>query len=330
MPTEQDFQNAIDLINSSSNVLVTSHTRPDGDACGCVRAMCLAIEQLGKKSQPMFLSHVPAWYEFLFDKAPAVLGDGFSVADLDAGGYDLVVIVDTNSYVQLPQFDEWLKQTHVPVLVIDHHVTGDGLGSVEIIDTTAGAAGLIVYDLLKCASWQITTDIASNLFTAISTDTGWFKFRNADSRVHLTAAELIDAGARPTTIHEEIYQNYSPARMALLIRMLNNLTLELDGRVAFQHVTQKDFAEAGASMQDTEDLIDQCQKIASVTVAVLFTELGDGRIKMSLRSKGTADVRAIAQQYNGGGHTMAAGCILEESLETAKKLILEDIAKQLD
>ena len=329
MATESDFKKAIELLERSSNVLITCHTRPDGDACGCVRAMQLTIEQLGKTAEPMFLSSVPAWYKFLFDSEPAVLNEDIAIADLDGRSYDLVVVVDTNSYVQLPEFDEWLKQSHLPVLVIDHHVTGDGLGSIEVIDTTAGAAGLIVYDLFKYAGWQVTADIADNLFTAISTDTGWFKFRNADSRAHRTAADLIDAGARPTFIHEEIYQNYSQARMDLLVRMLNSLTLELGGQVAFQHITQEDFAQTGAAMSDTEDLIDQCQKIASVTVAVLFTELQDGRFKLSLRSKDSVDVRAIAQKYDGGGHTMAAGCRMEESLDTAKQMILDDIKEQL-
>jgi len=150
------FKEAVDLINNSNSVLITSHTRPDGDACGSVRALCLALNSLGKKTYPLFLSPLASWYESLFDKKVPILGNDVTVDQLKEQPYescDLVVIVDTNSYVQLPQFDKWLKQTNKKILVIDHHVTGDNLGDLELLDTSAAAAGEIVYDLLKFAGW---------------------------------------------------------------------------------------------------------------------------------------------------------------------------------
>ncbi|MCK4999466.1 MAG: DHH family phosphoesterase, partial [Anaerohalosphaera sp.] len=154
MATAQDFDQAIELINKSTNIIVTSHNRPDGDACGCVHAMCMALRSLGKTAVPLFLSPVPKWYAFLFESEPGILGETLTIDQLE--GFDLVVVVDTNSYVQLPQLGQWLKDSHLPVLVIDHHITGDGLGAVEVIDTSAGAAGIIVYDLLIHAGWPIT------------------------------------------------------------------------------------------------------------------------------------------------------------------------------
>ncbi|AQT68430.1 Bifunctional oligoribonuclease and PAP phosphatase NrnA [Anaerohalosphaera lusitana] len=330
MATQQDFVNAVELIDKSNNVLVTSHTRPDGDACGCVLAICTALEQLGKKAQPMFLSAIPEWYRFLFESEPAVIGEDITTEELSGAGYDLVVIVDTNSYVQLAKFDEWLRASDVPVLVIDHHVTSDNLGDVEVIDTTASAAGEIVYDLFKRAGWELGGKTARDLFVAIATDTGWFRFRNADARVYRYAAELIERGVDPAAVHEQIYQNFSPARMALLTRMLNNLTLEFDKRVAVQYLLQEDFRAAGASMSDTEDLIDECQRVSTVQVAVIFVELGNGKFKISLRSKTNVNVREIAQLYGGGGHTVAAGATLDMPLEQAREEILGHIAKQLD
>src|SRR5512140_2086998 len=126
MISKEQFKKAVALINNAKNVLITAHTRPDGDACGSVAAMCDVLVSLGKKVNPIFVSPLPKWYEFFFDTKPQILVNDLTVQQLNAGYYehcDLIIIIDTNSYVQLPLFDEWLKKTHKPVLVIDHHIT---------------------------------------------------------------------------------------------------------------------------------------------------------------------------------------------------------------
>lgn len=332
MVTENEFNRAIGLINNSQKVLITSHTRPDGDACGCVRAMCDILTGLGKEVHPVFMSPLPEWYEFLFEQKVPILGDNVTKEQLHKGHYDecdLVIIVDTNSYVQLPGFDEWLKDSQIKVLVIDHHVTSDRLGDVELVDTTAAATGEIVFDLIKYAGWQISKAVAEALFVALSTDSGWFRFKNADARIYRSAAELIELGANPSEIYQKMYQNFSPARMKLMVRMLDSMELHFDGRVATQYIKRLDFDETGASGKDTENLIDECQRIASVEVAALFVELKDGGFRCSLRSKGDVNVREIAQKYGGGGHTVAAGVNLEGSLEKSMKSILEEVECRL-
>jgi len=333
MVNTNDFQKAVELINSSTDVLITAHTRADGDACGSVRAMHDALVSLGKKAHAMFLSPLPQWYEFLFEQKPPILGNDIVKEQLFAGHFDrcdLVIIIDTNSYIQLPQFDAWLKENHKPVLVIDHHVTSDGLGDVELIDTAAAAAGEIVFDLFKYAEWPITQPIAQALFVAISTDTGWFRFSNTDSRVYRTAADLIDAGAEPVAIHHRIYQNFSPARFKLMTTMLNTLELHFDNRFATQYILRKHFDQTGATGRDTENLIDECQRISSVDVAALFVELADGGFRCSLRSRSGIDVRQIAQKFGGGGHTMASGVNLPGPLQKAIQLITAEVAGEIE
>lgn len=332
MVTSDDFQKAVELINSSSNILLTSHTRPDGDACGSVLAMQMALQAQGKEVTPVFLSPIPSWYEFMFDQQPVILGEDVTKEQMHAGHFDqcdLVIIVDTNSYIQLPGFDRWLKGTNTNVLVIDHHVTGDGLGMLELIDTSAAAAGEIVYDLINFAGWPITEKIAEVLFVALATDSGWFKFRNADSRIYHNAADLVNAGAQPADIYQKLYQCYTPERMKLMVRMLQSLELYNDERVAVQVIMQADFKETGTNSRDTENMIDECQRIALVEVAALLVELPDGDFRCSLRSKGQVDVRQVAQRYGGGGHTLASGVTLKGPLEHAKKQVLDVIKEQL-
>ncbi len=329
----EQYRAALRLIQASKNILITTHIRPDGDACGCMRVMMDGLAAIGKQVQGLFLSPLASWYEGMFEHKIPVLGNDVKKEQLTEklADIDLVVIVDTNSLVQLPGLEDWLKTARNnggEILVMDHHITSDGLGDVELIDETAAATGEIVYDFFKAAGWTITPAVAEAIFIAISTDTGWFKYGNADSRIFHTAAELIEQGVRPNEIYRRMYQSFTPVRLKLMTRMLEHLELHETGRIATQYILRKDFDETGASGPDTENLIDECQRIQTVEVAALFVELADGRFRCSLRSKGKIDVRKIAQKFGGGGHTLASGVNLQGPLENAKTSILREIRLQ--
>jgi bifunctional oligoribonuclease and PAP phosphatase NrnA len=322
MADKMDFQKAVELIGKSNKVLITTHTRPDGDGCGCIAAISQTLTTLGKNVKTLLLSELPAWYEFLFEQKP----ENFSKkTEIDS---DLIIIVDTATYNQLPELDKYLKQPDKPILVIDHHASSDNVGDVSLIDSSAAATALIVFDLLKYAGWPITKKIAEALFVAVSTDTGWFQFDNTDSRALEVCAELIEAGAKPAKIHHDLYQNFSLQRFKLMVAMLNTLELHLGGRFAMQHLTQEDFKQADAKYTDTENLIDECRRISDVEAAALFVEQADGQVKVSLRSRGTIDVCKIAAKFGGGGHKLAAGAHLPGPIENAKKLVFNAVAEQ--
>jgi len=295
-------------------------------------ALCEAIQALGKTARPLFLSPLPGWYEFLPPERIPVLGEDVAVEELMQGRFgplDLVIIVDADSYSQLPEFEKYLKQSNEPVLVIDHHVTSDGLGDVKLSDAGAAATGLIVLDLLKHAGWPMTEKMAEAMFVAVATDTGWFQFSNTDSRVHRACAEFIDAGAKPTQIYDNLYHNFSHARFKLMATVFDSLELYLDDTYAAMHVSQQDFERTGAGYSDTENLINECHRIGTVKASALFVELQDGRIRCSLRSRGAIEVNHIAARFGGGGHKMAAGTYLPGPLENARRLILDEMTREL-
>ena len=332
MTKEDVYRQAVALIENSSKVLITTHTRPDGDACGCVAAMWAVLTNLGKAVRPLLLSPLPQWYRFVFREKVLILGQDVQSQDLMRGEFsdiDLVIIVDTNSYSQLPRLEDYLKQAGKAILVIDHHVTSDGLGRVEITDPTAAAAGVVLFDFLKHAGWPVTREVAEALFVAIATDTGWFQLNNTDSRVYRTCAELVEIGADSADLHRKLYHNYSYARFKLMVRMLDTLTLELDGRYASQQILLRDFAETASTVQDTENLVNECHRIGSVQVSALFVEQDDGRVRCSLRSQGEVDVSAIAAGFGGGGHHNAAGTFLPGPIEHARQLIFDEVARRL-
>jgi len=330
MVNNNNFQKVIELVSTSRNVLLTTHIKPDGDACGCLVALSDALTALGKKVQLLLLSPAPDWYGFLFPEKVPILDQDITLDQLAKSQFDLIIVVDTNSYSQLPQLDKFLKQTDKPILVIDHHATSDNLGDVELVDSTAAATGLLVFNLLKFARWPITPKIAQALFVAIATDTGWFQFGNTDSRVHLACAELVAAGAKPAQLYHDLYQNFSFPRFKLMLAMLSTLELHLDGRCAVQHITRRDFETTGAAEPDTENLINECHRISTVKVSALFAELKDGRIRCSLRSTCPVDVSKIAAKFGGGGHPNAAGAYIPGPIQNAKQLILAEVTEQFN
>lgn len=334
MINSNDFEKAVDIINKSNCAVITSHIRPDGDACGSMMALCRTMRSLGKQAHPVLLSPLAWWYNFLFDGKVPILGNDITVEKMmDSFGEqaDLIIIVDTNSRVQLPGFADFLDKSRAgkKVLVIDHHLTSDKLGDFELVDSSAAATGVIVHELIKYAGWPVTKEIAESLFVAISTDTGWFRFSNSDSRLYRDAADLLDAGVSTADIYRRMYQNFSPERMKLLSLVLSRIQLHFNNRLATQFIMRKDFDSTGTTGPDTENLIDECQRITSVDAAAMFVELKDGGFRCSLRSKGLVDVRKIAQSFGGGGHTMASGVNLDGPLEKAMKLIIDAVGQQL-
>lgn len=332
MTNNDGFKKAVELIGKSGSILITTHIKPDGDACGCVVALCDALRGMGKTVQPLFLSSLPAWYGYLLSEKVPVLGEDVCIEELTdgrLGEFDLIIVVDADSYNQLGDFAQYLKQNGRPVLVIDHHATSDGIGDVQLVDSTSAATGLIILELFEYARWTVTERIAEALFAAIATDTGWFQFNNTGSRVYGAAARLTDAGANPTDIYEKLYHTFSHARFKLMLAMLSTLEFHFDGRFATQHILQDDFERAGTTSADTESLINECHRIGAIEASALFVELKDGRIRCSLRSKGGVDVSTIAQKFGGGGHKPAAGTFLPGPLENAKQLILDEISRQM-
>jgi phosphoesterase RecJ-like protein len=323
------FEAALDLMAGAQHIVITTHNKPDGDACGSLVALRDALLAEGKKVEALFLSPVPAWYGFITSEPYIVLPPDRTVDDLirgPLGQADLVILVDVNSESQLPTVAEALRRLKVPILVIDHHATADGLGTLELVDPSAAATGLLVYEILKYGQWPVTAAMAEALFVATATDTGWFQFSNSDSRVYRDCADLIDAGAQPKRLYDKLYLSFSVPRFQLMVAVLQNMELHFDNQFALLTIRLADFSRYGATSEDTENLINEGHRIGSVRASALLVELEDGRIRCSLRSRTGLDVGALANRYGGGGHRLAAGTFLPGPLAHAHDLILKEFA----
>ena len=325
-------QQIIDTLSKSKRVLVTTHVRPDGDALGTAAAMVLGMRKAAVASDVLLLSHLPRKYSFIFNE------NDVAHRDVEAGwpdrfpfdNYDTLLVVDTGTWSQLPGMQERIANWNVPKLVLDHHLTQQDWASVKLVDTKAAAAGEIAADLLD--AWKIPLDkpIASALFLAIASDTGWFQFSNTRPNTLRLAARLMEAGVETDRMYQALYQNERAERVALHTRGQQSIELLEGGRLAVITLRKKDFEETRASVLDTENLINVPLQIRTVDVSMLVVEPTEAGapVRVSLRSKGAVDVARFAETLGGGGHARASGLKLDgASLEQGRGRVVKAMSE---
>lgn len=257
------------------------------------------------------------------DKRIQALGHDISLEDLDSA--DAVFVLDTSAWAQLGPMGDALRRARGKKLVLDHHVSSDDLGAEYFKDPTIEATGRLVFEAASQLDVALTPEIATPLFAALATDTGWFRFSSTRGDTYRVAGELVDAGASPTQIWKRLYEEDTLARVKLTGRILGRTTTDLGGRLVYTWVELKDFDELGALPSDTEDIINMTLQIGGTEVAVIFVELRGGGVKVSFRSRSQVDCSRLAEQFSGGGHKAAAGATIQETLAVAMPRVLDAV-----
>lgn len=310
------------IVSECDSYVLTSHTRPDCDAIGSELGLLYALEALGKKARIVNADSPPPHIEFLDgDQRVEVLGRGVEAAEVHAA--DVHIVADTSAWGQLGDMAEVIRTTPARRVVIDHHVSGDDLGATVLKDVQAEATGRLVLESLDALGVELTEKIAKPLFAAIATDTGWFRFPSVTAETYRAVSRLVEAGVAPSSVFSELYDRNTTARVRLHGRIMESLTLEIDGRLAFGLAAEEDFGETGAALSDTEDVVNRLLSVEGVQVAVLIAAMEPGLTKVSLRSRSDIDVRAIAEHFGGGGHTKAAGVRYRGTVHEAREAVLK-------
>ena len=323
MTSNQSLAEIAELIRSKQRFVVMSHIRPDGDALGCTLAMGLCLRQMGKDvtmwneegclEKFSFLPH-----SNLVQKPPT-----------EPENFEVAIVLDTavkervgTCLAGVKHADTWLN--------IDHHVSNPRFGDLNYIDSTAPASGQILFELFRQGDLPITYEMADCLYVAISTDTGSFQYPSTTARTYEIGAELVKMGAKVGELSQKLYESYPRRRLELLKSLLNALRFTSNDRVASFALTQATSKSLGVLPEDNEGLIDYIRAVQGVVVAAFFEELEDQRVRVSLRSKDPrADVCKVAQQFGGGGHTLAAGIRMRGPLDEAQQRVLQAIDESL-
>lgn len=306
----------LSFLRKENRFFIATHINPEGDAIGSSVALSMALESLGKETVLYDKDIIPEFYRFL----PGHEKFTHSIPSFVNHQWPLILL-DCNS---LERAGIEGGMTFKYSAVIDHHETEKDFGDIKWIIPEAAATGLMVFNLIKKLGITITREMATNLYAAISIDTGTFRYNNTFAEVLWAGAELIEAGANPSYIATSLYETWTRERFALFIMALN--TLERRGDVAIIVVTRNMYKQTGASSEDTEYFSNYPRMMKDIKVSAFFREIDDDYWKVSLRSKGDFNVAKIALMFEGGGHKNAAGYEIRSNLETAKESLLNALA----
>jgi len=319
-----DWPRFVELVRSHERFLLTSHIRPDCDALGSELGMAGVLEQLGKQVLIVNAHKTPPNLQFIDPgRKLKTLGADVQLADLEQ--IEILLVLDTSAWAQLGDMAVVLRSTKAKKLVMDHHVSEDDLGAEPFKNTQAEATGRLVLEAAGHLGVQLTPEIATPLFAAIATDTGWFRFGSTTGDTYRFAGELVDAGARPTEIYRSLYEQDTLARLQLVGRTLARAQSELGGRLIHTGVFQSDFEATGAAPSDTEDVVNMTLTVAGTQVAVILVEQPDGKFKVSFRSRSAVDCSRLAEVFAGGGHKAAAGAMVAGPYEAAQQKVLDAV-----
>ena len=317
----------IDHLAACKKVLLTTHARPDGDAIGTVVAMSLGLKAKGIDSVCVVLTPVPFKLEFVHEAAGVtpVLLDG-NAADL-LGDCDAFLACDTGTWSQLEGFEQAVGDFAGKKLVLDHHRTQQDWADYKLVDTTAGAAAEVAMELLRRWDVKITPAMATAMYVAMATDTGWFGYSNTTPRTMRHAADCLEAGVDIDDVFQRLNQAERKEKMRLHARAHESMELIADDRVAVSSVSLEDFEQTGTKSPATEDIINWPMAIKTVRASIFLAanpDTADGLpTKVSFRSKGDIDCSQLAEQFGGGGHARAAGARLDLPLDEARKIVVE-------
>ncbi len=298
---------AVAVLSEAPDIAVVCHIGPDGDAIGAGIGLALAARKAGRSAvfsfgEPFSLSDN---YDYL-DRSVLIPPAEFPRAP------DVLVTVDAASLDRLGSLAP-VAEAAGTVVVLDHHISNPGFGDVNVIDPAAAATAELVYLLLRRLQWPVDMDVAAALLTGLVTDTGRFQYSNTTPATLQVAADLVAAGARPDVIGQNMYERvpfgYLKVQAAVLDRAV------LSGQFVWSVLYLDDLNRHGIGPEDTDLLIDAIRIAKEAEVAALVKELQAGGFKVSLRSRGSVDVGAIAGAYGGGGHHNAAGFTMAGTLE---------------
>lgn len=314
------------LIEGNQTFVLTTHVNPDGDGLGCEYALFHWLRAAGKTVRIINTSAMPDNYSFLGTEATFECYDAKRHDDFIANT-DVIFVLDMNDARRLVRMEASVRASEATTIVIDHHLEPHEFATHYFVNDDACATGEMLFDLLTAMKpGAITKEIAFGIYIAIMTDTGSFRFPRTSPRIHRIVAELLEHGIDPSTTYQKIYDDYPVGRAKLIGAILASIEPIAEGKATLITVTQRLLAETATNETDIDNVVNYGLSIRGVRATALILELPDG-VKVSLRSRGSLDVAAIARTMRGGGHRNAAGIRL---FDRSMGEVTEKIRRELE
>ncbi len=314
----------LEAIERAQRILLCTHINPDGDAIGSTLAICHALRAMGKEAIPCCGDPVPGKLWFLpgadWVKTPDEIADR---------QFDLGFALDAADEGRLGSAAALFRRCPITIQV-DHHPTNPLYANINGVDGDAAATGCVVYRLLLKMNQPVTGDIAKCLYTAISTDTGNFSFKNTDGEAFAIVAELMRAGLPLNEMSRNLFLMQEEAHIRLLGRALSTLRLFAGGKCACMCLRPEDYRFSYAGPEHSDGIVNYAMNLWGVEMAYLADEKEDGMVKVSLRALPPRDVAVVAQKFGGGGHVLAAGCRYRATLPEMCAALEKEMCSQFE
>jgi phosphoesterase RecJ-like protein len=277
----------------------------------------MILNRYKKKADMSVVSNIPSNYVFL----PNV---NLAKREFDQSlVYDLAIALDVAAIDRLKEAKILFDKARFTIN-IDHHKTNPKYGDMQIIESEASSCGEVLYNYFKRNNWEITSETATCLYTAIMTDTGNFKFENTTPNALRAAANLIERGANPNKIYKLCYESKSKNLILFQNHCVNKAEFLNNDKIAYTTVYKKDLEKFSAGDDFTDGIAETLRAINSTEVSFVLKEVDTKLTKVSMRSK-NIDVAKICETFGGGGHTFAAGCTIKASIKDSIDKILREI-----
>jgi len=318
-----NFSAVLKIIRRHQKFLVTTHHNPDADAVSSALAMAMYLKSLGKKVHVLNEDACPQWLKFLpgtsmFKKA----------GDIKKADYQVAIVLDCGDMKRVGSVKDFIQEGK-PLINIDHHVTNDGFGSINVVQSKASSTCEMVFDFLKEAKHALNKNIAILLYAGIMTDTGSFRYENTSAHSHAVVEKLMAFKFSAAQMYDRLYTGIPVVDMKMFTEVIHNAKL-LDGNRVYCVSLAKSVVESFSKSFDLkEKLFTFLRSMEGIEVLVILTEIGPQEVRVNLRSQKDFDVAALSQQFDGGGHKKAAGCKIYEPLARAQKTICAAIHKRL-
>ncbi|MBL7999157.1 MAG: bifunctional oligoribonuclease/PAP phosphatase NrnA [Candidatus Kapabacteria bacterium] len=294
------------LLTHTRNIVITTHVNPDGDAIGSACAMLLALRHQRKNVTVINVSQTPKNLRFLPGAQDIQQYESAKHDDVIKKA-DMILCLDFNTPKRINEMEHIIRASEATKVMIDHHTQPEDFYSAAIHDVDATSTGELIYKLLATSYPEaINSGVAANLYAAMMTDSGNFRFPRVSSETHTIIADLLQRGADPVSIYEQIFNTSSMPRMLMLGEALASMTLHHNGKLCVMTLTHDMFQRTGCSEDDTEGFVHNTLSIEGVVCGLLIVEKPD-EVKCSFRSKGNIPANLMAGAFGGGGHVNAAG-----------------------
>ncbi len=310
------LKKAAELLLGQDEIVILCHRYPDGDTVGSAFGLCMALRDLGKKANVLCGDIIPQKYNYIFrELQPVDMKEKFIVS-VDVADAPLLGLLQ-NDYAD--RID----------LCIDHHGSNKLKAKHSYVDAAAAATGEIIYKLVGQLGTPVTKEIATALYTALSTDTGCFRYSNVTSRTHRIAADLLEKGVDGSAINQIMFETKSKSRFNLEMEMLSKIDFRYEGRLAMIVLTTEMVERNSITEGDVDGLSAIARNIEGVDMGVMIRQVADG-YKLSVRTSKEVNACTFCNYLGGGGHPAAAGCTIRvDTVEEAKQIIVETAAKVL-